>query len=750
MLKTTAIGVRLGAGFTLVVLVLGAVVAVAIHEGGQLNQRLEDLLAKQYRKTVSANLMIDRANDISRTMGETLLAANVDFRQHQYAVIRARQQAAEQFAWLRQHETSTTGNRLLDKVGQVRVTYTTAQERFFQLLESGDRDRDRARERYRLEIIALQDQYVDAVARMIQYQDATMRRDADATRQRVQQASWLLLAMSLCAILLAAAISFRITRSITRPLAAAVRVANSVASGSLDVSPGRPQCDETGQLTRALTVMARNLAEDRTKRETTEQALRDNERLYRLLAEHSSDMICLQSPDGRYTYVSPACVALLGRTQDELVGQSPLALVEPGDLPGVLAAHVDLCNLAANASHTLTFRVRHYDGTHRWVEVSRRRICDPDAGATTEIVSVMRDITTRHAAEQRFHENAELLARSQRQAQLGSWWLDLRSQRLAWSDETYRIHGIAVDTPLEYGTFLDAAHPDDRDYVARSWSATVAGAPYDIEHRIVVAGDIRWVRQRASMEYDNDGHPIRALGSVQDITALKLKEAELLHSRQMLRELAAHREHAREQERSHIAREIHDDLGQYLTALRLDVAMLPLRFGHHDPGIARHADTMKQTIDLTMEVVREVAAALRPAILDEGLLPAMEWLLGGFSKRSGVATRLDAPPHDIALDGMLATTAFRILQESLTNVTRHAQATKVVVTIDCGSGALRLQVSDNGLGFVHDDAIPRKTFGLLGMHERALMFGGTVSIRSAPHQGTTVLAVLPILDHGPT
>jgi signal transduction histidine kinase len=231
-------------------------------------------------------------------------------------------------------------------------------------------------------------------------------------------------------------------------------------------------------------------------------------------------------------------------------------------------------------------------------------------------------------------------------------------------------------------------------------------------------------------------------------TGVRERTEELLRSRQMIRELAAHREKIREEERARIAREIHDEFGQYLTALRMDTAMLNIRYGAANPELKQHLVDMKQTIDTTIGVVRNLAAALRPGALDMGLVSAAEWLLAGFEERTGIAYRLHAPREDLGLDDERATAVFRILQEALTNITRYAQASVVNVAINLAGDALVMQVSDDGIGF--DPALVRcrKTFGLLGIRERALMFGGESRIDSEPGAGTILCIQIPLQIQG--
>jgi len=235
---------------------------------------------------------------------------------------------------------------------------------------------------------------------------------------------------------------------------------------------------------------------------------------------------------------------------------------------------------------------------------------------------------------------------------------------------------------------------------------------------------------------------------VRDISERKRAEVALIESRQQLRSLSVHQESLLEEERKHIAREVHDELGQLLTALKMDISLLRLRFGQ-DPALLEKLESMRALAERTIHVVRHVANNLRPAALDLGLVPAIEWLANDFSQRWEVPCKLDLGDGEIALDDVTATTVFRVVQESLTNVARHAQASEVTISLLCGDRLL-LRVKDNGRGF--NPAVVRKLsgLGLFGMRERILALGGTLKIDSESGIGTTLVIELPLAKGGNT
>jgi signal transduction histidine kinase len=227
---------------------------------------------------------------------------------------------------------------------------------------------------------------------------------------------------------------------------------------------------------------------------------------------------------------------------------------------------------------------------------------------------------------------------------------------------------------------------------------------------------------------------------------LHRKSERLRESEDKLRRLAAHLISVREEERAHIAREIHDELGQVLTGLKMEVTWLARRL--KEAPLIEKTDSMCKLIDSSVQTVRKIATGLRPEMLDDmGLVAAVGWQAKEFQKRTGIRARVKLPPESTKLDIDVATTMFRIFQEILTNVARHSRATRIDVELAIGEKAgeekVTLEVADNGVGIADADLNGKKSLGLLGMHERALLFGGEVKITGAGGEGTRVLVSIP-------
>lgn len=228
-----------------------------------------------------------------------------------------------------------------------------------------------------------------------------------------------------------------------------------------------------------------------------------------------------------------------------------------------------------------------------------------------------------------------------------------------------------------------------------------------------------------------------------EIAERRQAERQVLASEERLRALASHVVTVREQERAHIAREIHDELGQVLTGLKMDIVWLSKRLT--DSTLLDKTQAMCRTIDDAIRTVRKISSGLRPEVLDDmGLVAAIAWQTTEFQKRSGVRCKATLPSETATFDKDLSTTMFRIFQELLTNVARHAHATRLDVELQTIDDLLVLKVRDNGVGIVPDRADGKASLGLLGMRERALRLGGRVDISSEHGAGTRVAVSIPL------
>jgi signal transduction histidine kinase len=289
------------------------------------------------------------------------------------------------------------------------------------------------------------------------------------------------------------------------------------------------------------------------------------------------------------------------------------------------------------------------------------------------------------------------------------------------------------------GSWVERAHPQDASRISDARAVLLDTGRFCSEFRLRLGeDDYRWVQNELRMVSDIDGRPLEVIGYLLDITKCRQAETHLERSSHILRELASHLQSVREAERSAIARAIHDEMGQTLTALKIDLVRLRSRL----PRQKQTEDLLSSTlggVDDVIAAVQRIMAELRPSVLDDlGLVPAVEWYLERFQSRTGIRCRFEAPPKPPTIDKEVATALFRILQESLQNVARHASATRVHVVLALAGRFLQLGVRDNGTGISQREVDSEHSFGLLEIRERAEVFGGSVEIRGAPDFGTSV------------
>jgi len=241
-----------------------------------------------------------------------------------------------------------------------------------------------------------------------------------------------------------------------------------------------------------------------------------------------------------------------------------------------------------------------------------------------------------------------------------------------------------------------------------------------------------------------DGETV-VIGMIIDITDRKRMENELMRSREQLRSLSARLQQIREEERIRIARELHDELGGFLTVLKLDLSSLGKEAATDSASFREKLDSMSKTMVAAIGSVRRICSDLRPSVLDHiGLTAAIEWQVEEWQTKTGVRCAMSSSIDDETVDPGRATAAFRVLQEALTNVARHAQATGVRVRLWTEERRLRLEVRDNGRGIADETVADATSLGLLGMKERVFCFGGTVDIHGSPGEGTTVDVAIPL------
>jgi two-component system sensor histidine kinase UhpB len=288
--------------------------------------------------------------------------------------------------------------------------------------------------------------------------------------------------------------------------------------------------------------------------------------------------------------------------------------------------------------------------------------------------------------------------------------------------------------------FLRLILPEDRKgYLEAMAVSKISLSAWNWEGRIWIDAwkDVKWINLRATPHAAGAG-AVQWDGIMTNITDSKIEQQDALRSRARLAELTEHIEQVKEQERARIAREIHDDLGGNLTAIKMALSMLSSRLPPEQPALVEKAAYLDDLVDRTIEAVHRISLDLRPSTLDLGIVAALEWQAREFEKGSGVACIFRSAEREIELDPDHAAALFRIFQEALTNVAKHAGATRVTVTLRRQRQHLTLAICDNGRGIAPADRLKPASFGLRGMSERARALGGTLTLSAAPGGGTMV------------
>lgn len=476
----------------------------------------------------------------------------------------------------------------------------------------------------------------------------------------------------------------------------------------------------------------------------SESLLRERERRYRDIFDHNLDMLLLlqvtSAGDVSCVEANPALSRALGKAHEALIGATLVSIF------GRLGAQKlqGLCEQCRAAGRTvesdesmlLLNEIRNLHFT--LVPVA-------DSGRTgSRILVIGRDTTlltrARHKELERQHDintlvenSPDAVARLSAQGDV----LYVNARLKTWVGDAWpKLIGMPMDAlaPLNHQSLLF------RELVAQVIRENKAT---EQEFRLsVLKAAPKVVLIHFVPEVDGE-RVVSVLAVGRDISKLRAAERRLANSNAQLRDLSTRRETAREEERKLIAREVHDELGQHLTALRMGISLLRFQFGATTPELAPQVERLLALTDKTIQVVRNVSTSLRPSALNLGLVSGLEWLTTEFSTLTLVPCVLHLPSIPLVLPDTHITAAFRIVQESLTNVARYAEATQVSVTLTPQETHWLLEVQDNGKGF-EPEALTRQTLGLAGMRERGLMLGGKVIIFSHPGQGTTVQAFIPM------
>jgi PAS domain S-box-containing protein len=362
------------------------------------------------------------------------------------------------------------------------------------------------------------------------------------------------------------------------------------------------------------------------------------------------------------------------------------------------------------------------------------------------MLAVVRDLRERKKAEQALRESEERFRTLYENSSIGLYRTTIDGKILLANPALVHLLGFKSFEDLSKRNLsvegFDSHHPRKAFLERLSEKKEIIGyeAIWQKKDKTPVH-----IRESAKTILDEKGRIRYIEGTVEDITEKKVAEIALMKSREELRNLAAHLESIREEERTKVAREIHDELGQSLTALKIDLSWLDKRISLEQKEMIQKIKSMGELTNTTLQTVKRISTELRPGLLDDlGLIPALEWQADEFQNRTGIQCIKNFQLDELDLDKSLATALFRIFQETLTNTARHSKASRVTVGLRQEKESLVFVIKDNGIGITSKQINDSTSYGIIGIRERVNAFGGDLSIKGAQNKGTTVTIKIPI------
>ena len=482
---------------------------------------------------------------------------------------------------------------------------------------------------------------------------------------------------------------------------------------------------------------------DIAKRKMAEQQLTFSEYRFRSIIEQFPYPVVIYNKKGDYVQTNEAWEIMWEDKRENVKGYN--IRKDPQMIASGLSVYVE----AAYAGEVAISEPYEYDpaligqkGKKRWMVMTLYPLKGQN-DEISEVVLVLHDVTDRKVAEDQLRMSAEKYKLLFENNPLPMWMLRLPEYNFTdVNHATLSQYGYSREEFLALN-ILDLRPEEEAARFNAVLNTNMRGVHYaGIWKHKKKNGTLLYV-DVITHDFINDGKATRMV-LANDVTEKYIADEKLKESFAAIRELTEHLQNIREQERAHMAREIHDELGQLLTVLKMDVSWLNKRVVTTEPAIKEKFTELLEMLDTTVKTVRRIASELRPTLLDDlGLVAAMEWHLEEFEKRSGIAKEFSTSVTEVAIDDSMKIGLFRILQESLTNVARHSQAQKVNVGLEKNNGHIILKITDNGKGF-DTSRTTRKTLGLLGMKERTEMMGGEYQITSKPGEGTVVEVKVPV------
>ncbi len=493
-----------------------------------------------------------------------------------------------------------------------------------------------------------------------------------------------------------------------------------------------PLEDENGNRTGWVSVVR-----DISERKRAEEALKVSAMEWRVSFDAISDTVCLLDPQGRIVRCNKAMTKFLAKPPSQIIGRTCYELIYGKSEP------IEGCPIVrmreTRRRETLVLPI-----DDRWFNVSVDPLVD-EADNLIGAVHIITDITERKLMEERIQETNKRLQALIHTIPDLVYFKDIYGHNLIINKAFEKFVGLPQEKIIGK-TDEKLLPPELAEHCRKSDEEVMkSGKLIRAEEQTTDSNGKKIVFDTFKVPIlDNRGNALGLVGVSRDITERKRDEEELRSSREQLRNLSTHLQSVREEERSRIAREIHDELGQTLVAIKMDLFWLGNKLPKDQKTLLKRTKSMTKLVDMTLQKVQRISTELRPGLLDHlGLMAAIEWQTKEFQDRTGIETESTYSPEDIILDRDRSTAMFRIFQETLTNVARHANATRIEVSLKEKAGTLKLKVIDNGRGITKKQISDPQSFGLIGMRERVHHWGGEVKISGIQDKGTTVIVSIP-------
>jgi PAS domain S-box-containing protein len=472
---------------------------------------------------------------------------------------------------------------------------------------------------------------------------------------------------------------------------------------------------------------------DITSRRLTEETLHLNQEI---LHNMSEGIQLTKENDSKIIFVNPQFEKMFGYEAGELIGKNVSVLNAPTDrTPEEIASGIvqALKKSGVWAGEILN---RRKDNSSFWCSVIVTKFTHKDFGNIW--IGIHQDISEQ--------KQANSYNRSLIEATLDPLvTINIDGKILDVNRATQIATGLSRDKLI--GTDFSSYFTDPEKARTGYKKVFSAGSVrnYSLEIKSI-SGKIIPVLYNASVYHDLNGNVLGILASARDVTELKNVEDKLRKSSKELRQLAQHLEEIRENEKTQIAHDLHDDLGQKLTALNMDISWISSRIGVQSQNVRNKIGEMVNLLNETIDSTRKISFGLRPSILDDlGLRAAIEWQLIDFNRSSDICYSSVFKPEEVIIDKKISLIVFRIVQEALTNVARHSHATNVALKLHLAKTNLKLSIKDNGIGIDENKVMNSRSFGLMGMKERLLTCNGELEIKTKAGQGTEISVSIPIV-----